>query len=253
MEGEFKDRVVWVTGGSSGLGRAMVRAFARRGARVAWNHWGDPTGDAEQRHWCETNGVEFLADEVNVTDEAGIEAFVEKLIQRWGRMDVLVANAGIRDDAVSWKMSLDAWRRVIEVNLTGAFICARAVIPPMRAQGQGRIIMTSSINALRGKFGLSNYAASKAGMIGLVRSLARETARFGITVNAIAPGLVHTPLTRTLPPDILEQARREAILGYMPEPDDIAAAVIFLASDAARCITGEVLRIDSGQWLASGL
>ncbi len=253
MEGEFNERVVWITGGSSGLGRAMVRAFAQHGARVAWNHWNDPAGDEEQRHWCETNGVEFFSMEVNVTDEKSIGVFVERLVQRWGRIDVLVANAGIRDDAVLWKMSLDAWRRVIDVNLTGAFICARAVIPWMREKGWGRIIMISSINALRGKFGLSNYAASKAGMIGLVRSLARETARFGITVNAIAPGMVLTPLTRTLPPDILKQARHEAVLGYLPEPEDIASAVLFLASDAARCITGEVLRIDSGQWLASGL
>lgn len=253
MEFNFHEQVVWVTGGSSGLGRAMVRAFALSGARVAWNHLGDPEGDRDQRIWCEANDVAYFSDEVNVTSEKAINRFVDEVVKRWNRLDVLVANAGIRADGVAWKLSLEDWRKVIDVNLTGAFICARAVIPVMRNHQQGRIIMVSSINALRGKFGLSNYSASKAGIIGLVRSLARETARFGITVNAIAPGMVMTPLTRTLPEKVLEQARTEAILGYLPEPEDIAHTVLFLASPWARCITGEVIRVDSGQWLAGGL
>ncbi|GBC85109.1 3-oxoacyl-[acyl-carrier-protein] reductase FabG [bacterium HR11] len=249
MEIRMDGRVVWVTGGSSGLGRAMVRRFAEAGATVVWNHWGDPMGEAEQARWFEAHGYPTYYREADVTDPTAVEAFVQEVVRRYGTVHVLVNNAGIRADAVTWKMRLEDWHRVLEVNLTGAFLCSRAVIPLMRAQKWGRIIHISSINALRGKFGQGNYAASKAGLIGFAKALAREVAAFGITVNVVAPGMVMTPLTQTLPEPVIEEARREAILGFFPEPDDVAAAVLFLASDWARCITGEVLRVDSGQCL----
>ena len=247
MDIRFDGKVVWITGASSGIGRVLARRFAEDGATVVWNYWRDPEGSADQLQWFETKGYPTLAREVDVTDADAVEAFVQDVVAALGGLHVLVNNAGIRADAVAWKLSPDAWRRVLEVNLTGPFLCARAAIPVMRRQGWGRIINISSINALRGKLGLSNYSASKAGLIGLTRTLARETARFGITVNAVAPGMVLTPLTATLPADVLEEARREAILGFLTEPDDVAAAVQFLASDQARAITGVVLRVDAGQ------
>ncbi len=247
----FEDKVVWVTGASSGIGRAIARAFARAGARVAWNSWGDPAYAREQMEWFEKNEFETLYEEFDITAVERVRDFVHKIHKKWGGIHILVNNAGIRKDAVSWKMELANWARVIDVNLTGAFICTQAVIPIMRHMLWGRIVFIASINALRGKFGQTNYSASKAGLIGLAKSLARECARFNITVNVIAPGMVLTPMTLSLPEHILEQARNEALLHFLPEPEDIASTVLFISSDSARCITGEVIRVDSGQYLSS--
>ena len=246
---DFRDRVVWVTGGTSGIGRILARAFAEQGAAVAWNYTRENENARSQAEWFEQHGYPFLTGRFSVVDENAAQEFVERIRSRWNRLDVLVCNAGIRHDAVSWKMDLEDWRKVLEINLTGTFVCARAVVPVMRAAGSGRIVFVSSINGLRGKFGQTNYSASKAGMHGFMRALAREVAAFGITVNTVAPGMVMTRMTESLPEKVLEQARSEALLPSLPDPEDVAGAVLFLASDLARCVTGEIIRVDSGQYL----
>lgn len=242
-------KVVWVTGGSSGIGRSIVRAFALAGATVAWNHFHDPDGAKEQTNWLETGHYPHYSRECDVSNPEAVSAFLADAVRACGAVHILVNNAGIRADAVSWKMGVADWRSVLDVNLTGPFLCSREVIPLMRKQQWGRIIFVSSINGLRGKFGQSNYAASKAGLIGLTKSLARETGAFGVTVNAIAPGMVMTPMTRTLEPEFIDAAKKESVMGLLPEPEDIANAALFLASEQARCITGEVIRVDSGQYI----
>jgi acetoacetyl-CoA reductase/3-oxoacyl-[acyl-carrier protein] reductase len=161
----------------------------------------------------------------------------------------VVNNAGITDDAVIWKMSAEAWRRVIEVNLTGSFLVLRAAVPAMRRSGWGRIVQIASINGERGKAGQANYAASKAGLIALTKTAARELGPKGITVNAVAPGFIETPMTARLPDEVRRRAVDESALGRTGRPEDVAAVVVFLCSEAAGHITGQVIRVDGGQYL----
>ena len=163
--------------------------------------------------------------------------------------DLLVNNAGITRDRTIVNMSDEEWQSVIDVNLTGAFHCIRAVAPAMRTNRYGRIVNIASINGLRGKFGQANYSASKAGLIALTKTAARELGRDGITVNAVAPGMVLTEMTMTLDESIRAKAQQEALLVALPESSDVTAAVLFLLSDAARAITGQVLQVDAGQYL----
>jgi len=160
---------------------------------------------------------------------------------------ILVTCAGIARDGMAWKLTADAWNEVIRVNLTGTFVYCRAVAPVLRAQKSGRIVTVASINGLRGKAGIANYAASKAGVIGLTKTLARELGRNGVTVNCVAPGMIHTAMTTGLPAQVLETAVAESALGRIGEPEDVADVVVFLCSDAARHVTGEVVKVDGGQ------
>jgi NAD(P)-dependent dehydrogenase (short-subunit alcohol dehydrogenase family) len=170
-------------------------------------------------------------------------------VDRFGGIDVLVNSAGILRDRVIWKMTDDEWQEVIGVDLTGVFNCARAAAPLMRRNGGGTIVNISSINGLRGKFGQTNYAAAKAGVIGLTKSLARELARFDVTVNAVAPGMIDTPLLDAMPAEDRAEAAAEILLGRMGRVEDVAELVAFLCSDRARFITGEVIRVDGGQYI----
>jgi acetoacetyl-CoA reductase/3-oxoacyl-[acyl-carrier protein] reductase len=166
-----------------------------------------------------------------------------------GPVTLLVNNAGITRDRSLARMSDAEWSSVIDVNLTGAFNMIRAIVPGMAARGFGRVVNITSINGLRGKFGQANYAAAKAGLIGLTKTAAREFGKKGVTVNAVAPGMVMTNMARTLPQDVLDRAVSEAVLARLAEPGDISDAVLFLLSDAARAITGEVLKVDAGQYI----
>lgn len=249
MDISFKNKVVWITGGSSGIGRAMVREFAGAGASVAWNYVNDPTGAEEQLEWLREHHHTTFARESDISQPGQVTDFVSDMIRAFGTVHVLVNNAGIRADSVSWKMNPTEWQRVLNVNLTGPFLCSHAVIPHMRKQHWGRIVFISSINGLRGKFGQANYAASKAGVIGLAKTLARETGAFGVTVNTVAPGMVMTPMTQTLQAEWINTATQEKALENLPEPEDIARTALFLCSEQARCITGQVLRVDSGQYI----
>lgn len=238
-----------VTGAGRGIGAAIARELAAQGSDVALVDLG--AFDAAERLAAELRalGRKAVALRADVTDFAAADGAVAAAVTALGRLDGLVCNAGIARDRVSWKMTEEAWDQVIDVNLKGCFAFCRAVAPVFRAQRKGRIVTVSSINGLRGKFGQSNYAASKAGVVGLTKSLAKELGPSGINVNSVAPGIVRTEMTAGLPPDVLEKAVAESVLGRMGEPEDVASVVAFLLSDRARYVTGEVIKVDGGQYI----
>ena len=227
--------VAVVTGGSGGIGRAIVAALSEGGATVISLDLTPPPSGA----WISCD----------VRDDQSVANAVGNVVAIHGRIDIAVHAAGVARDAVVWKLAVDDWDLVHDVNLRGAFLLLRHVIPAMRSSGSGRAILIGSINGSRGKFGASAYAASKAGLIGLAKSVCRETGRFGICVNVVEPGWVRTPMTETLPDEVRQRALEETLLGELVEPDDIASAVVYLAGPGGRRITGQVLRVDSGQYV----
>jgi 3-oxoacyl-[acyl-carrier protein] reductase len=232
----FSNKTAIVTGGMRGIGRAIVNALVKSGAQV---HVFDRDISGGQCEACAVHSVD-------IADSKAVAQAVASLPKP---AQLLVNNAGITRDHSIVNMSDEEWRSVLDVNLTGAFHCIRAVAPAMRANNYGRIVNISSINGLRGKFGQANYAASKAGLIALTKTAARELGSKGITVNAIAPGMVLTEMALAVDEQFRKKAQEEAVLPALVEPDDVAAAVLFLLSDAARAITGHVLQVDAGQYL----
>jgi 3-oxoacyl-[acyl-carrier protein] reductase len=246
---ELNGRVALVTGAARGIGAAIAQGLGAQGCSVAVC---DVVSAADLSTTCaavEKAGGKARGYPCDVTDSAQVQSTVESVLGDLGGLHLLVNNAGITADAVLWKLLDDDWDRVLAVNLKGGFNLVRAVAPVMRKQAWGRIVNISSINALRGKFGQANYAASKAGIIGLTKSAARELGREQITVNAIAPGFIETDMTTALSEEIKATARNETVLGHFGQPQDIAALVVFLCSDGARHITGEVIKVDGGQCL----
>lgn len=232
-------RVALVTGGAGGIGRAIVRLLQEAGARVASL---DLPGTG-----ADDGALEVGCD---LRDPAAVAAALGTVHQRLGRLDIVVHAAGITRDGVLWKLTAEDWDDVLRVNLDSAFHLLRHAVPRLREAGAGSIVLVSSINGERGKFGQSNYAASKAGLLGLARSAARELGGFGIRVNVVAPGLIRTPMTDRLPREVLDRAIAETALGHPGAPEDVARAVLFLASDLSRHVTGQVLRVDGGQLTA---
>jgi 3-oxoacyl-[acyl-carrier protein] reductase len=235
MDLNLVDRVVIVTGGAAGIGRATVERFAAEGAKVvAWDVKTDP--------------------KVDVTDPVSVQRAVDDVIARYGRIDVLVNNAGIVRDAqlVKWKdgvagtMDDATFDAVINVNLKGVFLCTRAVVPHMIQARRGVILNASSIVGLYGNFGQTNYAATKAGVISFTRTWSRELGRYGIRVNAVAPGFIATDMVRAMPQKIVESMTAKTPLATLGEPNDIANAYVWLASDAAKFVSGAVLSVDGG-------
>jgi acetoacetyl-CoA reductase/3-oxoacyl-[acyl-carrier protein] reductase len=232
---DFAGDVAIVTGAAAGIGRAVADALAAAGARVHGLDLARP----EAPGWC--------FHEVDVRQPEQVDAAVALVLEREGRVDHLVNVAGITRDAMLWKLDEADWQAVLDVNLSGAFHTLRAVAPAMREARRGRVVQIASINGLRGKAGQANYSASKAGLIALTRTAARELGRRGITVNAIAPGMIETAMSATLPPEVRERAMAEAALGRIGAPEDVVGAVLFLLSDAAAHVTGTVLPVDGGQ------
>ncbi len=254
----LKDKVAVVTGGASGIGRATVLKLASEGAKVA-------IADVESQMELASKVVDevkaaggnALAVPTNVANRAQVEAMVESVVKQFGRLDILVANAGITKDAFTIrktkegdikKMSDDQWDAVLAVNLKGTWLCCQAAALPMIEQKYGKMSLTASFG-IRGNIGQANYAASKAGIIGLTRTLALEFARFNVNVNCVAPGATKTPMTATIPEDLLKRQLDKVPFKRMAEPEEIANVHLFLVSDEASYVTGQCIIVDGGSTL----
>lgn len=244
-----------VTGGATGIGRAIVLELARHRVHVAFNYIDE--GDGKTREAAEqttlearTSGVTVLCHEVDVRDRDAVHAFVAQAEQALDGLHILVNNAGIARDRALWRMDSHEWQDVIDTNLTGSFHMIRAIAPVLRAQQHGKIVNIASVHGIRSEFGLANYAASKAGLIGLTRSAAVELGPSNVNVNAVAPGYIRTTrLTDGVSPEVLDQARERSVLGRLGDPQDVANVVLFLCSERARHITGCVIPVDGGYML----
>jgi 3-oxoacyl-[acyl-carrier protein] reductase len=243
-----------VTGGATGIGRAISLELARHGVHIAFNYLdagdGKIEADAERTANELRRMVTVVCRQCDVRDREAVAAFVAEADQALSGLHILVNNAGIARDRALWRMEDDEWRDVLDVNLTGAFNMIRAVAPVLRAQQHGKIVNIASVHGLRSEFGLANYAASKAGMIGLTRSAAIELGPSNINVNAVAPGYIRTTrLTEGVSPEVLDRARDRTVLGRLGDPHDVANVVVFLCSERARHITGAVIPVDGGHTL----
>jgi 3-oxoacyl-[acyl-carrier protein] reductase len=240
----FQDKVAIVTGGANGIGQATVLAFVQEGAKVVIV---DLAGSGEEvAEKMRRDGGEALFIKADVSDADEVQAMVKSVIDTYGQIDILVNNAGITRDNLIMRMTEDAWNLVLKVNLFSVYHCSRTVIRPMMRKHYGRIINLASVVGLAGQAGQTNYAASKAGIIGFTKSLAKEVGSRNITVNAVAPGFIKTQLTDVLPEEQVRAAIDNTPLGRLGEVEDVAKAILFLASDDSSFITGQVLTIDGG-------
>ena len=242
----FEGRIAVVTGGARGIGRAICETLAMRGADIVIADLQADLAEQTAREINSSTGRRTLALAVNVADLASVNAMVEKALAEFGHLDILVNNAGLTRDKLIIRMDEADWDLVIDVNLKGAFNCCKAIFRSMMKQRYGRIVNISSVSGQTGQVGQVNYSASKAGLIGLTKALAREFASRNITVNAVAPGFIPTALTIDLAPEWKESIIKATPLGRMGTPQEIAYAVVFLASDEAAYITGQVLAVDGG-------
>ena len=249
MDLGLKGKNAIVTGGSMGIGTAVALGLAAEGCNVAINYRRHDAEANEVVQQIEALGCRGLAVKADVADFNDAQRMVDTVVQEFGRLDILVCNAGINRDGVIWKMSEDQWDTVINVNLKGYFNYNRAAAAQFVQQKGGKIVNISSINGLRGKFGQTNYAASKGGEIAMSKSLARELGKFNVNVNVVAPGMVMTEMARSIPPEFLNKAIDETVLGRISTPEECADVVVFLCSDRARHITGEVIQVDGGQYI----
>ena len=245
-EKSLSGKVAFVTGASRGIGRAIALRLAQDGAKVALNFASNVAKAEEVKREIEAAGSEALLLQGDVSKLDVVTDLINKTVDAWGRLDILVNNAGIARDNLLLKMSEDDFDKVIATNLKGVFNCTKAVTKIMMKQRGGRIVNMSSVVALRGNVSQANYAAAKAGIIGLTKTAARELASRGITVNAVAPGFIDTDMTAALSEKVKEVLLKEIPAGRMGTPEDVANAVAFLVSDQAAYITGQVLSVNGG-------
>ena len=249
-----RGQVAIVTGGSSGIGRGVALELARCGTHIAFCFldWGSQARLEAQnvaRQLCDL-GVRVFFRACDVRESPEVNAFVAEVCEELGGIHILVNNAGIGRDGAMWRMEDHEWEAVVRTNLDGAFFFTRAVAPTMRAQEHGKIVNVTSVHGVRSEFGISNYASSKAGLIGLTRSSAVELGPKNINVNAVAPGYIRTTrLTDGVSSEVLDKARERAVLGRLGDPQDVAGVVVFLCSEAARHVTGAVIPVDGGYLL----
>ena len=235
-----------VTGASRGIGRAIALCLAAEGARVAINYAGNVKAAEEVKAAIEAAGGTAILCQADIADSAAVEAMVANVVKEFGTIDILVNNAGITRDTLLMRMKDEDFAKVLDTNLKGVFYCTKAVSKLMMKKRSGRIVNMASVVGLVGNAGQTNYAAAKAGVIGFSKSAARELASRGITVNVVAPGFIGTDMTAGLPESVKEKMLTDIPLGRMGEPEDVASAVLFLASDQASYITGQVVNVDGG-------
>lgn len=241
----LKDKVAIITGAANGIGLAAAKTFAKEGAKVALADFDETVGAARAAELAE-EGYEAAFFQVNVADRNSVDAMVQKVLGQFGKIDILVNNAGITRDGMLHKLAVEDFQKVVDVNLTGVFNCAQAVVPALVQQGSGKIINTSSVSGVYGNVGQTNYAATKAGVLGMTKTWAKELGRKGINVNAVAPGFIETGMTAKVPEKVLEQMKMMVPLGRLGLPEDIANAYLFLASDESNYVNGTTLHVDGG-------
>ncbi|MBI2884740.1 MAG: 3-oxoacyl-[acyl-carrier-protein] reductase [Candidatus Omnitrophica bacterium] len=242
---QLTNRVAIITGGARGIGRDIALLFAKEGADCALFDVNEQALQATVQE-LEALGRRALGLVVDVTSAAAVDGAVAKVLDKMGRLDILINNAGITQDGLIVRMDEAQWDRVLDINLKGSFLCTRAASKVMLKARSGRIVSIASIVGIIGNPGQANYAASKAGLVGLTKSVARELASRGVTCNAIAPGFIQTEMTHRLPEDVKQRLRDQIPLGTLGEPGDVAQAALFLVSDASRYITGHVLVVAGG-------
>lgn len=243
---DLRDKIAIVTGGGRGIGKAICRKFAANGANLVINYVGGTAMAEETKQECETLGAKVVLHAGDVSKSQDCKALFETAMDTFGRVDILVNNAGITRDNLLMRMSEQEFDAVIAVNLKGTFNCLKQAARPMMKQRYGRIINMSSVVGVTGNAGQLNYAASKAGVIGMTKSMAKELAARGVTVNAIAPGFIQTAMTDVLSDEVKQQIQQQIPLGTLGKPEDVAELTAFLASDAAGYITGQVIHVDGG-------
>jgi 3-oxoacyl-[acyl-carrier protein] reductase len=246
---DLEGKVAIVTGGSLGIGTAIALDLAKNGANVAINYRKHDKEAKEVVAQIEKMGRKGLVVKADVSSFEDAQKMVETVVKELGRVDILVNNAGVNWDGVVWKMTEEQWDTVINIDLKGCFNYIRAVAPIFREQKSGKIVNITSINGLRGKFGQSNYSAAKAGIIGLTKTVAKELGKYNVNVNAVAPGMIETEMMAGLPENIKQTAVEETVLKRLGKPEEIAYVVTFLCSDVSRHITGEVIKVDGGQYI----
>lgn len=245
----LEGKVAIVTGGSIGIGSSISKKLAEYGANVALNYRKHKEEAEETIKIIESFGRQGIAVQADVSNFSDAEKMINEVLAQFGRIDILVNNAGINWDGVIWKMTEEQWDKVIDVNLKGYFNYVRAVAPHFREQKSGKIINVTSINGLRGKFGQSNYSASKAGIIGLTKAVAKELGKYSVNVNAVAPGLIETDMMKNATEEVRTQAIQDIVLNRIGLPDEVANVVVFLCSELSRHVTGEVIKVDGGQYI----
>lgn len=246
---ELEGKKAVVTGSSMGIGRAIAVELARNGCDVAINYRKHEEEARKIVEEIKKTGRQAIAVKADVSVFKEVENLIAAAQAEFKRIDILVNNAGVNRDGVIWKMTEENWDTVLDINLKGYFNAIRFAAPVMKEQNYGKIVNITSINGLRGKFGQTNYSAAKAGIVGLTKALAKELGKFNVNVNAVAPGMIETEMMAGLPPEIIQKAKDETVLGRIARPEDIANVVAFLCTERARHITGEIIKVDGGQYI----